>query len=36
MPVSMFYPEPGLRGATLIRHEQAAKAVCRQCPVTDL
>lgn len=35
MPISMFFPESGLRGGALYRSENAAKAVCRQCPVAD-
>jgi WhiB family transcriptional regulator, redox-sensing transcriptional regulator len=33
MPISTFYPDPGLRGATRYRAEHAAKAVCEQCKV---
>ena len=35
MPISMFYPEAGLRGPTLRHIEAEAKAVCRQCPVIE-
>lgn len=35
MPISMFYPDNGLRGPTLRHLEAEAKAICRQCPVVD-
>ncbi|OZC68348.1 hypothetical protein CH251_20795 [Rhodococcus sp. 06-462-5] len=35
MPISMFFPDRGLRGPTLRRIEAEAKAICRQCPVLE-
>ncbi|WP_415976671.1 WhiB family transcriptional regulator [Rhodococcus sp. 077-4] len=35
MPISLFYPDTGLRGPTLRHLEEEAKAICHQCPVLD-